>query len=150
MNEDAPQHTRHRSAVSLLFNPSHIAEMETMVRDLCATTFEAFVGSTGFDLIHDVGAVVPTQMVGMLIGIPEEDLPRVRAEVEASIQKRVDNTQESYAMMAVHYVVFNEYLDWRVDHPSDDLMTELMNAEFTDDSGAKRRPSRGRCSVSSS
>lgn len=74
----------------------------------------------------------------------------MRAEVEASIQKRVDNTQESYAMMAVHYVVFNEYLDWRVDHPSDDLMTELMNAEFTDDSGAKRRPSRGRCSVSSS
>ncbi len=142
VNEDAPQHTRHRSAVSLLFNPGHIAEMETMIRDLCATTFDAFVGSRGFDLIHEVGAVVPTQVVGMLIGIPEEDLPKVREQVEASIQKSPDETQESYAMMAALYVVFNEYLDWRVDHPSDDLMTQLMNVEFTDDTDTTRRLTR--------
>ena len=25
---------------------------------------------------------------------------------------------------------YGAYIDWRVDHPSDDLMTELLNAEF--------------------
>ena len=27
---------------------------------------------------------------------------------------------------------FAEYIDWRAEHPSDDLMTELLNAEFED------------------
>jgi hypothetical protein len=34
------------------------------------------------------------------------------------------------------------YLDWRVDHPSDDIMTELLNAEFEDKTGTRRRPTR--------
>ena len=29
--------------------------------------------------------------------------------------------------------IFAEYVDWRVDHPSDDLMTVLLNAEFEDE-----------------
>jgi cytochrome P450 len=128
--------------VSLLFNPGHIAEMEKMIRDLCASTFEPLVGHDRFDLIHEVGAIVPTQVVGMLIGIPEQDRPKVREQVEASIQKSPEETRESYALMAGLYVVFNEYLDWRIDHPSDDLMTELMNIDFTDDAGITRRLNR--------
>jgi cytochrome P450 len=34
---------------------------------------------------------------------------------------------------------FDEYVEWRVTHPSDDLMTELLNLEFTDYAGEKRR-----------
>jgi cytochrome P450 len=37
---------------------------------------------------------------------------------------------------------FEEYIDWRVKHPSDDLMTELLNAEFVDETGATRRLTR--------
>ena len=31
--------------------------------------------------------------------------------------------------------MFAEYIDWRAEHPSDDLMTELLNAEFEDETG---------------
>ena len=34
--------------------------------------------------------------------------------------------------------VFADYIDWRVEHPSDDLMTELLNAEFDDETGVTR------------
>src|SRR5439155_18708935 len=34
------------------------------------------------------------------------------------------------------------YIDWRAGHPSDDLMTELMNAEFEDHTGVRRTLSR--------
>jgi cytochrome P450 len=37
---------------------------------------------------------------------------------------------------------FAEYIDWRQKHPSDDLMTELLQAEFEDESGVRRRLSR--------
>jgi cytochrome P450 len=38
--------------------------------------------------------------------------------------------------------VFGEYVDWRAKHPSDDLMTQLLNVEFVDDVGTKRRLTR--------
>ena len=34
--------------------------------------------------------------------------------------------------------VFADYIDWRVDHPSDDLMTDLLNAELEDETGTVR------------
>jgi cytochrome P450 len=37
---------------------------------------------------------------------------------------------------------FAEYIDWRAAHPSDDLMTELLFAEFEDETGTTRRLTR--------
>src|SRR5438045_5068670 len=37
---------------------------------------------------------------------------------------------------------FGEYIDWRAAHPSNDLMTELLYAEFEDETGATRRLTR--------
>ena len=38
--------------------------------------------------------------------------------------------------------MFADYIDWRVEHPSDDLMTELLHAEFEDETGTTRRLTR--------
>ena len=38
--------------------------------------------------------------------------------------------------------MFGEYIDWRAEHPSDDLMTEMLNAEFEDETGTTRRLTR--------
>jgi cytochrome P450 len=38
--------------------------------------------------------------------------------------------------------MFAEYIDWRVEHPGDDLMTELLQAEFEDETGTIRRLTR--------
>jgi cytochrome P450 len=37
---------------------------------------------------------------------------------------------------------FADYIDWRAQHPSDDLMTDLLNREFEDDAGVTRRLTR--------
>ena len=37
---------------------------------------------------------------------------------------------------------FGEYLDWRMDNPSDDVMTQLVQAEFEDHTGVTRRLTR--------
>ena len=37
---------------------------------------------------------------------------------------------------------FVEYIEWRATHPSDDLMTDLLNAEFEDETGTVRRLTR--------
>ena len=37
---------------------------------------------------------------------------------------------------------FEQYIDWRAEHPSDDLMTELLNAEYEDETGTRTRLTR--------
>jgi cytochrome P450 len=139
INEDPPQHTRHRSAVSLLFNPGHIAEMEPKIHELCASTFEALAGVDKFDFIQEVAAVIPTQVVGMLLGIPDADRARLREQIEGGLQSEYVEGEPAYALLTFLYGVFNEYLDWREKHPSDDLMTQMMTLEFEDDTGTMRR-----------
>ena len=38
--------------------------------------------------------------------------------------------------------IFAAYIDWRAEHPSDDIMTELLNVEFVDETGTTRRLTR--------
>jgi cytochrome P450 len=38
--------------------------------------------------------------------------------------------------------VFADYIDWRAENPSDDLMTELLQAEYEDVEGVRRRLTR--------
>jgi cytochrome P450 len=38
--------------------------------------------------------------------------------------------------------LFSEYIDWRAEHPSDDLMTEMLTREFEDETGTTRRLTR--------
>ena len=38
--------------------------------------------------------------------------------------------------------IFGDFIDWRLQHPSDDLMTDLLQAEFTDENGTTRRMER--------
>jgi cytochrome P450 len=37
---------------------------------------------------------------------------------------------------------FGDYIDWRIAHPSDDIMSQLVQAEFEDETGARRRLTR--------
>ena len=38
--------------------------------------------------------------------------------------------------------IFGAYIDWRAEHPSDDIMTELLEVEFEDETGTVRRLTR--------
>jgi cytochrome P450 len=38
--------------------------------------------------------------------------------------------------------IFAAYIDWRAEHPSDDIMTELLNVQFEDETGTVRRLTR--------
>ncbi len=139
--EDPPVHSVHRRLVSRAFTTRRVAELEAKVREFCGRCLDPLVGATGFDLIADLGALVPMQTIGMLLGIPEGDQVAIRDQVDASLR-----TEEGRPMQVTGEIVtgemFAEYIEWRADHPSDDLMTELLEAEFEDENGTVRRLTR--------
>jgi cytochrome P450 len=135
--EDPPTHDAHRSLLSRAFTPRRMAALEAKVREFCARSLDAKAGSDGFDFIADLGAVMPMRTIGMLLGIPEEDQQALRDRFDANFSLAADAPPDpSYAVGIGEE--YGTYIDWRKDHPSDDLMTELLNAEFEDHTGVVR------------
>jgi cytochrome P450 len=143
--EDPPAHDHHRGLLSRVFTPRRMTEIEPKVREFCARSLDPLVGSGGFDFIRDLGAQMPMRTIGMLLGIPEQDQERIRDRADEGLRlKEGTMPQSDDAAMAATLATseFEEYIDWRAQNPSDDLMTDLLNAEFEDVTGTVRKLTR--------
>jgi cytochrome P450 len=141
--EDPPGHNLHRSLLSRVFTPRKMNALEPKVRDFCASCLDPLVGSGGFDLIAALGVEVPMRTIGMLLGIPEEDQLAIREQIDEGLRMDDESVPDLAAQVsAVQTSGFEDYIAWREEHPSDDVMTELLNAEYEDEEGTRRRLTR--------
>ena len=137
--EDPPTHTMHRGIVSRLFTPRAVNELSDQIRELCVEIVDGLVGRDSFDFMRDFSLQLPVQVIGMLVGVPKAD----QASLLAVFQKNMhEGTADPEAQLMEGILEaaawFNDYLDWREKHPSDDVMTQLMQFEFQDETGATR------------
>ena len=140
--EDPPQHDLHRGLLSRVFTPRKMNALEPQIREFCAQSLDPLVGSGGFDFIADLGAQMPMKVIGMLLGIPEEDQASVRDRADANLRTKPGEKMEVGDSLDLGSERFAEYIEWRSKHPSDDLMTDLLNAEFEDEDGTVRKLTR--------
>ena len=140
--EDPPVHTIHRSLLSRVFTPRRVAALEPKIREFCARSLDPLVGTGGFDFVADLGAQMPMRVIGMLFGIPEADQEAIRQSTDANLRTEAGRPMEVSQDVTFGSDMFTDYIDWRVEHPSDDLMTELLRAEFEDETGTTRRLTR--------
>ena len=138
--EDPPVHDVHRGLLSRVFTPKKMNAIEPKVREFCARTLDPLVGAGGFDFIADLGAQMPMRTIGYLLGIPEQDQQAIREQLDAGLRLEEGHAPEEYSFEGSE--MFAEYIDWRAEHPSNDLMTEMLTAEFDDETGTRRRLTR--------
>lgn len=139
--EDPPRHDTYRSVVGRVFTPKRMNEMESMIRDYTGKCLDPLVGSDRIDFIADLGAKLPGGVIGIMLGIPEEDRDRVRGIVEARLRTEPGKPMDTELGVG-QSGAFDDYLDWREKNPSDDLMTQLIHAEFRDEHGVDRKLTR--------
>jgi cytochrome P450 len=140
--EDPPTHTIHRSLLSRVFTPRRVAALEPKIREFCAASLDPLVGAGGFDLIADLGAQMPMRVIGMLLGIPEQDQAAIRDRADANLRTDAGRPMRVSGELEIGAEMFADYIDWRANHPSDDIMTDLLRAEFEDETGTTRRLTR--------
>jgi cytochrome P450 len=136
--EDPPVHTIHRSLLSRVFTPRRVAALEPQIREFCAHSLDPLVGRSGFDLVADFAGEMPMRVISMLLGIPEADQVAVREMVDANLRTEAGKPMEVGEEVSFGSEMFADYIDWRMEHPSDDLMTELLHTEFEDEIGTTR------------
>ncbi len=85
------------------------------------------------------------RVIGMLLGIPEADQQALRDQADQGLHlDSADDYGKAFEEFgsSAQDGSFGEYLDWRLENPSDDVMTQLVQAEFEDHTGVTRRLTR--------
>lgn len=140
--EDPPVHDIHRKLLSRMFTPRKIAALEAKIREFCAASLDPLIGTGSIDFIADIGAQMPMKTIGMLLGIPEEDQEAIRDFANDQMRTEEGKPMKAASEGLPTGEIFERYLEWRVENPSDDIMTELLTVEFEDESGTERRLTR--------
>ncbi|MFW0785198.1 cytochrome P450 [Gordonia sp. CPCC 206044] len=136
--EDPPIHDIHRKLLARMFTPQRIRALEPQVRAECVRILDDVQQRGDFDFVADLGLLLPMRVVGRLIGIPE-------GEQSEMFENGLDllHSEPGQPLAGVSSgEAFSDFVDWRAEHPSDDLVTELRTVEFEDEHGTVRQLTR--------
>jgi len=143
MFQDPPEHSILRALMSRVFTPRRMAEIEDQIRQYCVRCLDPLVGSGGFDIIAELASMMPMRVIGMLLGIPESEQISVRDANDANLRTKPGAPLKvANADSIADGRIYADYVEWRSNNPSDDLMTTLLNVEFDDDQGVRRKLTR--------
>jgi cytochrome P450 len=138
---DQPEHTVFRRLVSRAFTARRVAELEPQIRALCTDLLDAQKGRGGFDYVADFGALVPANVIAMLLGVPPEDRDEVRETIDTVFHFEPGagmlNDVSLNAMVKLHGYI-NDQLVERQSRPRDDMLSDLLTAEVAEADGTRR------------
>ncbi|MCX4098523.1 cytochrome P450 [Nocardia sp. alder85J] len=140
--EDPPLHDMHRKILSRVFTPRRMAAVEPIARAFTVEALDPLRDTGSFDFIENLGARMPMRTIGALLGIPEQDQQIMRDTTDKAIT--LSSGAPSTGRVVKEFTPPNlemiaEYVEWRAQHPTDDLMTDLLHAEVEDEEGNTRR-----------
>jgi cytochrome P450 len=135
--KDPPEHTWHRWLVNKVFTVRRIAELEPFVRTRTNELLDQVANRDEFDLVSAFAVLLPLDVISELIGIPVE-LRALVHDLSNRMSTRGDSEDptnaEEYveALMGLRQLYLDLIRERRTD-PRDDVITQLMTVEVTDD-----------------
>jgi cytochrome P450 len=131
---DPPVHDRHRRPLAPSFAGRTIGRMEERVRAICrdVVATAAPPGAMEVDFVHDVAALVPSQVVGELMGLPSEDWPRLHAWAERQTGGQDPDVSGGDTSAPVEMAMYAIELAGRrrAEPPRDDLTALILGTTF--------------------
>jgi cytochrome P450 len=133
---DPPRHTRLRGLVSRGFTPRRVAELEPRIRQIARGHIATALERDGLDLISDIAAKVPMDVISELAGVPTADRKRVR-ELGNMLARRppgvTDIPPESMEAISSLQAYYADLIVERRRAPRDDLISALISVTAEDD-----------------
>ena len=129
---DPPQHTQMRKLIARRFTPRRIADLEPRVREWTNTLLDSIEGRSEFDVVHEFSALLPTTVVGTMLGIPPERHDDARRWTDDLLTREPGNPvpPPAAAEGAINIAVLAQELSARRrERPADDILSVLVEAE---------------------
>lgn len=128
---DPPRHTQMRALIARGFTPRRVSDLAPIIRTVARELLDAMVGEGRADAIAQYAALLPSAVMGKLIGIPDELVPVCRSLTDAFMHHT--SPADARVPAAQAYDIFADLLDERRRQPQDDLLTALLDADIDGD-----------------
>jgi cytochrome P450 len=136
---DGDQHKVHRAIVNDWFKPGNVKRMSDRIDELATQHVEHMAQLGGScDFVNDVALHYPLQVILSLLGLPEEDFPRMLKltqelfGAEDPDVARMDEDAETLTVLMDFVMYFTELANSRRANPTDDLASVIANAQVDD------------------
>ncbi len=139
---DRPDHTEYRMLTNDWFKPAAMAVMadrlDELSRRAVATLEEAAVDGVGIvDFNRDVAVQYPLQVILSILGLPEDDYPRMLTLTQElfgaedpDLQREGSTPEDRVETLVDMYTYFMQLSADRQANPTDDLATLIANGEI--------------------
>ena len=135
-NLNPPDHTRMRKLVNVAFTPRMLADLAPRIEQLVTDLLDGLVGQRETDFVTSFCLPLPAIVICEMLGIPESDRARYRASVEglmpfsgAAGPGVNDAVAQASASLEDVIALFDDLVDTRRRHPTDDLISAMVAAE---------------------
>jgi len=130
LDMEPPDHTRVRRLVAKAFTPRMVEAMRAPIDRLMGGLVDRVDGAGEFDLLHEIAEPLPVAVIAELLGIPEDDRPRLRPwSADICRMYELHPSDEDSAVAVRACVEFSDYLRTlsreRRARPTGDLISEL-------------------------
>ncbi len=132
---DGPPHAAARALLSRLFVPSRLKANEAFMVDYADRQVRSVVAQGRCEFVKQMAQPFVTLVIADLLGVPEEDRPRFVAALDAAPPPGNLNAPVRTENLVLKFIggVFRDYIASRRATPRDDLLSELANARYPDD-----------------
>jgi cytochrome P450 len=135
---DPPAHTRHRALVNKALNPRRIRLLEDKMREIAEELVDGFEADGHCELHTQFGIGLPLTVIADTLGVERADMGDFKYWSDCMLAGNVDVLDnERRAKVARAVIDFQQYviprIEERREHPRDDLLSDLANAEITAD-----------------
>jgi cytochrome P450 len=139
INMDPPGLNKRRKLISNAFNPRAIAKLEDGIRARAVQMIDRLLANRGGDWIEDVADALPMTVIGDIIGIPEEDRPRIFDSLDHILKANSPGARPSRQDYTDLYAtIFGYAMELTAEkrrNPTDDIWSTLASAVITGEDG---------------
>jgi cholest-4-en-3-one 26-monooxygenase len=131
INLDGHAHIQMRKIVNKGFTPRRVAALEDRLRARVDSLIDALRDRGSADLVHDLALWLPLHVIADMVGIPEDDRALVFGYTEKTFGFDPDLSMEDRNQAMTDMFLYADALSrQRQEHPTDDLMSLLLEAEI--------------------
>jgi cytochrome P450 len=132
ITSDPPMHKPAKQLLLPAFTPDAMKRLEPRVRTICNELIDEFIAEGKCDAAARYTKHIPVRAIAHMLGIPEKDGDLFVKWIHAILELGIRD--DSILMDAVHEMsaYFAGQIAQRKQHPTDDLISTLMNARDKD------------------
>lgn len=139
INMDPPALNKRRKLISGAFNPRAIGKLEDGIRARAAQMIDRLLDRGRGDWIEDVADALPMTVIGDIIGIPEDDRPRIFDSLDRILKANSPGArlhrQEFTDLFGTVFSYATELTAEKRRNPTDDIWSTLATAVITGEDG---------------